>query len=110
MQMKICTHLDCSPAPAGRRHGLQMVVSTMNDDAKQDDIERAALPEDSTWPLALTTLAIDPHGQQRALIQREVSFACGHTLPGVAAGSTRAAIGLYDRLTQNTSLLMGHCN
>ncbi|KAA6418829.1 MAG: hypothetical protein FRX49_11186 [Trebouxia sp. A1-2] len=61
-----------SPAPAGRRHGLQMVVSTMNDDAKQDDIERAALPEDSTWPLALTTLAIDPHGQQRALIQREV--------------------------------------
>jgi len=53
--------------------------------------------------LTLPTLSIDPHGQQRAVVQGKVSFACGHTLPSVAAGSTEAATGLYHRLTQNTS-------
>lgn len=41
----------------------------MKEDANQGGTEQAALPEASRWASALPTLPIDPHGQQRAVVQ-----------------------------------------
>ena len=49
--------------------GLQMVMQPINEDAKQGGTEWAALSEPNGWTLAVATLTIDPHGQQRAMIQ-----------------------------------------
>ncbi len=47
--------------------GLQMVMQPINEDAKQGGTEWAALSEPNGWTLAVATLTIDPHGQQRAM-------------------------------------------
>ncbi len=42
----------------------------MKEDANQGGTEQAALPEASRWALALPSLPINPHGQQRAVVQK----------------------------------------
>ena len=45
-----------------------MLVEPINDDAKQDGTERAALSEANGWALAVLILTTNPHGKQRAII------------------------------------------
>ncbi len=44
-------------------------MQPINEDAKQGGTEWAALYEPNGWTLAVATLTIDPHGQQRAMKQ-----------------------------------------
>ncbi|DBA82971.1 TPA: hypothetical protein ACH3X1_006748 [Trebouxia sp. C0004] len=46
-----------------------MVMQPINEDAKQGGTKWAALSEPDGWTLTVATLTIDPHGQQRAMIQ-----------------------------------------
>ena len=46
-----------------------MVMQPINENAKQGGTEWAALSEPNGWTLAVATLTIDSHGQQRAMIQ-----------------------------------------
>ncbi len=67
----ISIHKVCEPQvsdlnPISWSRGLQMVMQPINEDAKQGGTEWAALSEPNGRTLAV---AIDPHGQQRAMIQ-----------------------------------------
>ncbi|DBA79818.1 TPA: hypothetical protein ACH3X1_008478 [Trebouxia sp. C0004] len=57
-----------------------MVMQPINEDAKQGGTEWAALPEPNGWTLAVATMTIDPHRQQRAIIQG-LRPTCGHITP-----------------------------
>ena len=61
----------CSPDlhPSSWGSGLQMVVQTSNEDAKEGGTEWAALFEADGWTLAWATLTTNPHRQQKASIQ-----------------------------------------
>ena len=61
---KVC---ELQVPPSSRSHGLQMVMLIINEDAKQGGAEWAALSEPNGWTLAMATLAVDPHEQQRAI-------------------------------------------
>ena len=62
---------DADLHPSSWSHGLQMVMvmQPINEDAKQGGTEWAALSEPNAWTLAVATLTIDPHEQQRVVIQ-----------------------------------------
>ena len=55
--------------PSSWGSGLQMVVQSINEYAKEGGLEWAALSEADGWALAWATLTADPHRQQRAIIQ-----------------------------------------
>ncbi|DBA79816.1 TPA: hypothetical protein ACH3X1_008476 [Trebouxia sp. C0004] len=81
-----------------------MVMQPINEDAKQGGTEWAALPEPNGWTLAVATMTIDPHRQQRAIIQG-LRPTCGHAPPSAVASPKEAATGPYHRLIrgpQNT--------
>ncbi|DBA98811.1 TPA: hypothetical protein ACH3X1_014575 [Trebouxia sp. C0004] len=71
----ISIHMVCEPQvpdlhPSSWSRGLQMPsLQPINEDAKQGGTEWAALSKPNGWTLAVATLSIDPHGQQRAIIQ-----------------------------------------
>ena len=64
---KVCELQVLHLHPSSRSHGLQMVMLIINEDATKGGAEWAALSEPSGWTLAVATLAVDPHGQQRAI-------------------------------------------